>query len=356
MGLRFRKSITLLPGVKLNLGKTGASLSVGVKGLHASIHTSGKMTTTASLPGTGISYVKTKNVKTLAKDLKNSREKKKQEKAEAAAAEAAALEAAEAEAALPAAEEAAALPAAEAAAAVPVAAAAVAAAAEEVPAAPAPAPAPAAAEAAPAEFRPAQLTEEALRGIHKYFDDTVDWVEVSQSATPPDSSYNAEMWAYYHEKAPAVMDGDIDTYLQVIAEVCPLNDLLDYGGEFEFGTDRASLMEVEFKVNEATLETQRLEKNVIQFYDLLQDYVCSTCIRIARDMFALLPVSETVVHAVLGEDTVVSVRFDRATMDKIKFGYVDPSEVMDRFEHRMSFQAGRGFEPVERIVTGAAEE
>ena len=328
MGLRFRKTITILPGVKLNLGKTGASISVGVKGLHANIHTSGKVTGTASLPGTGISYQKSKNIKTVIKDLKKKREEKAEAKAEEAAAleaeESAALEAAAAEAAALAAPEPAGIP-------------------EDV------------TDEQVAEmtaaFRPSQLTEEALRGIHKSFDEPVDWEEFAKSDTPPDGSYNADKWAYFHENAPAVLAGDIDAYLQVVYEVGPLDDLLEFGGQFEFGTDRASLMEVEFTVNEETLESQRLEKNVVQFYDLLQDYVCSTCIRIARDILALLPVAEVVVHAVLGGDTVVSVRFDRATMDTIKFGWVDPSDVLDRFRHNMAFTSGRGFAPVERIDT-----
>ena len=334
MGLRFRKSITILPGVKLNLGKTGASVSVGVKGLHANIHTSGKVTGTASLPGTGISYQKSKNIKTVIKDLK----KRSEAKAEAKAAEAAAIEA----------EEAAAL-AAGAAAAGAITAGAVAA-ADASAAVPEDLTDEQVAEMT-AAFRPSQLTEDALRGIHKSFDEPVDWAEFAKSETPPDGSYNADKWAYFHENAPAVLNGDIDTYLQVIYEVGPLDDLLEYGGQFQFGTDRASLMEVEFTVNEATLEEQRLQKNVVQFYDLQQDYVCSTCIRIARDIFALLPVAEVVVHAVLGEDTVVSVRFDRETMDTIKFGWVDPSDVLDRFEHRMNFAEGKGFAAVERIDT-----
>ena len=341
MGLRFRKSITILPGVKLNLGKTGASVSLGVKGLHANIHTSGKVTGTASLPGTGISYQKSKNIKTVIKDLK----KRREAKAEAKAAEAAALAAEEEAAALPAEEPSAALPAAAAAAAAVAAA---------------PVAAPEAAEdltdeqvaEMAAAFRPSQLTDEALRGIHKAFDEPVDWEEFAQHETPPYAGYSAEKWAYFHENAPAVLAGDIDTYLQVIYEVGPLDDLLEFGGQFQFGTDRASLMEVEFTVNEETLEEQRMQKNVVQFYDLLQDYVCSTCIRIARDILALLPVAEVVVHAVLAGDTVVSVRFDRKTMDTIKFGWVDPSDVLDRFEHNMAFAQGKGFAAVERIDTG----
>ena len=63
MGLRFRKSITILPGVKLNLGKTGVSVSAGVRGFRKTFHSSGKVTTSVGIPGTGISYVDTKTRK-----------------------------------------------------------------------------------------------------------------------------------------------------------------------------------------------------------------------------------------------------------------------------------------------------
>ena len=58
MGFRFRKSIKILPGLKLNLthkgitsasiGKPGASLNIGKKGTRTSI----------GIPGTGLSYSK----------------------------------------------------------------------------------------------------------------------------------------------------------------------------------------------------------------------------------------------------------------------------------------------------------
>ncbi len=55
MPWRFRKSIKVLPGVKLNLGKKGASVTAGVRGAHVTVG-HGKTRTTVGLPGTGISY------------------------------------------------------------------------------------------------------------------------------------------------------------------------------------------------------------------------------------------------------------------------------------------------------------
>lgn len=60
MGLRFRKSKTILPGVKLNIGKKGVGVSVGGKGMRYSVNTSGRKTSTVGIPGTGISYSKSK--------------------------------------------------------------------------------------------------------------------------------------------------------------------------------------------------------------------------------------------------------------------------------------------------------
>ena len=60
MGLRFRKSVQLFPGVRLNFGKSGMSVSAGVPGFRKTIHTSGRVTTSVGIPGTGIYYVDTK--------------------------------------------------------------------------------------------------------------------------------------------------------------------------------------------------------------------------------------------------------------------------------------------------------
>lgn len=58
MGMKFRKSIKLGGGTKLNLSKSGVGISAGVKGFRVSKNTSGRSRVTASLPGTGLSYTK----------------------------------------------------------------------------------------------------------------------------------------------------------------------------------------------------------------------------------------------------------------------------------------------------------
>ena len=56
MGLNFRKSFKIAPGVRLNVGKKGiSSVSVGGKGARVSVGKKGTRTT-LGIPGTGLSY------------------------------------------------------------------------------------------------------------------------------------------------------------------------------------------------------------------------------------------------------------------------------------------------------------
>ena len=58
MGFRYRKSISLGGGFKINLSKSGIGYSWGTKGYRVSRTARGTTRTTYSIPGTGISYVR----------------------------------------------------------------------------------------------------------------------------------------------------------------------------------------------------------------------------------------------------------------------------------------------------------
>jgi hypothetical protein len=57
MGLRFRKSVNLGGGFRVNLSKSGVGYSFGGKGYRYTKKAGGGTRTTASIPGTGLSYV-----------------------------------------------------------------------------------------------------------------------------------------------------------------------------------------------------------------------------------------------------------------------------------------------------------
>jgi hypothetical protein len=299
MGLRFRKTISLLPGVRLNISKSGLGLSAGVPGLRGSINTSGRVTGTASIPGTGVSYVKTKQLGS---------KKKKAEKAASKTKSAKAIE-------------------------------------EKTTAKTSKSTAPKKLSASSS----VQIDENTLKSIHNNSDEKIDWKKLMQAQSAEDFCYDEETFAYLHNAAPAILKGDIDTYLQVIFDTNPLDDLLDYGSNFEFGTDNPSRIEVEFVINDAALNDAAANSNQSGYNTLLQDFVCSVSLRIARDMFALLPVKDVVVHTVLGGETIFSVDFNLDAFSKINFEYIDPSNMATKFRNNMNFDQKKGFAPVNRV-------
>ena len=82
MGLRFRKSIKIAPGIRLNIGKKSSGISFGKKGLRFSANTSGRKTMTMGLPGTGLSYTKTfqKQKSSTANHMNNKRKESEENK------------------------------------------------------------------------------------------------------------------------------------------------------------------------------------------------------------------------------------------------------------------------------------
>lgn len=290
MGLRFRKSVSLFPGVRLNFSKSGMSVSSGVPGFRKTINTKGQVTTTVGIPGTGLYYVDTK--KTGSNQSSRSRNTQTQPIITQQQSTTAYAPLPEAQTSY---------------------------------------------DRAPVNDTPPKTTKQVeastLKSIHKTADDTIDWTEILVSPTAPDDSYNQQMWDYYYSVAPDVLSGDIDTYLQLIYEVNPLDDLLEYGTNFEFGTDDSNVMEVEYTVNTDVLSHARQTMGRQEYNDLLQDFVCSLSIRIARDLFALLPINHAIIHTVMDKQTIMTVDFDRHNLSKVKFGFIDPSDTVKRFQY-----------------------
>ena len=335
MGLNFRKSITLLKGVKLNLSKSGPSLSFGRSGLRQSINLKGQGRTTIGIPGTGIYYTKNTNVKNLVKKGKEKISELQGKKGKG--------------------EEAAALPAAAASKGTRTTKAA-------AKAAPAVNPALEQNQQLVAEF---EERIEAVKSVHKQSDGYIDWEVIKKGA-----GSNKELVPF----AESVLAGDIDTYFKVIAEADPFDDLLEYGSSFEVGTDDPSFLEIEFRVmSEEVIPQNKLSLKAngdlaekpftkSEYFELVQDYVASTILRVARDTFALLPVQKVLIHAVDNqlntatgneeEITIVSVMIKRDALMTINFEKIDPSDCLAGFEINEKFKKTSGFAPVDRILPG----
>jgi hypothetical protein len=53
---RFRRSVKIAPGLRLNLNKRSVGLSAGARGVRYSINSSGRRARSVGIPGSGLSY------------------------------------------------------------------------------------------------------------------------------------------------------------------------------------------------------------------------------------------------------------------------------------------------------------
>ena len=347
MGLNVRKSISLGKGLKLNLSKSGPSVSFGKSGFRQSVNLKGQARTTVGIPGTGIYYTKNTNVKNVVSGLTGKVQDAKNKKAAGkAAAEPKAAKAPKGTKAVGAAAAAGAAGAGAAAASKP-------AVNEELIAA---------SKARVEEFA---AGIEALKSVHKQSDGYIDWEAIANGAV---SGQLKELQPF----AQSVLAGDIDAYFKVIAEVGPFDDLLEYGSGFEVGTDDPNTMEIEFQVKsgdiiptqypdmKASGEIVMKDFTKSAYYELVQDYVSSTMLRVARDTFALLPVRQVLIHAVdkvlnpaTGNDeevTIASVKLKRDALATLNFERIDPSDCLESFESNVKFKKTTGYAPVDRVL------
>ncbi|MCY8666791.1 DUF4236 domain-containing protein [Bacillus haynesii] len=58
----FKKSFKIMPGVKLNINKKSVGMTLGGKNGRITYNTSGRVTTSAKIPGTGLSYSSSKSI------------------------------------------------------------------------------------------------------------------------------------------------------------------------------------------------------------------------------------------------------------------------------------------------------
>lgn len=363
MGLRFRRSIKISKGVKVNLGKTGVSTTFGTRGLHYTMHSSGRRTSSAGIPGTGLSFVSQSGGSHKRKSASSTRSKaqhksyaQKQREAE--------------------------------------------------------------------YVKNSEMVDDynelidQIKSIHEECSDSVDWVEIRDRPAPFDTMYmgpyEAEArraleavkpsligrlipsadrrriesleqeiqearerdrqlysdWENMRKLATQVIAGDIDSYFYVVSEMHPFDDILDFGSDFDIGTDIPDLMEVEFHAKTSKVvpnhvlsltQTGKLSSKVMSktmHFDIAQDYICSCVLRVAREMFALLPINRVVIHVVdevedvTGEkhdETVLSSLIRRDQLAGINFGLIDPSDTIESFDCNMNFKKTQGLKPVPRI-------
>lgn len=266
MGLRFRKSIKLFKGVKLNIGKTGVSISAGVPGFRKTFHSSGRVTTSVGIPGTGIYYVDTKSPNKKDKKIIEPKSIVNSTISNVGSIKDTQVEKIE--------------------------------------------------EYNTNVSKPVidtnnvsnigkvrencvnesgyHMTNMVTENNNEIFtepdtlvtelfencDYPVKWIDVLTNPYPIDNNYNEETWVYLRSKAIDVFNNSGEALIDVIEQINPYDDLLDYISEFEFDYNGEGTLDISCTMLPENLGEKK------------SDAASSVIIRLARDTFALLPVTK----------------------------------------------------------------
>lgn len=177
--------------------------------------------------------------------------------------------------------------------------------------------------------------------------------------------------------ANQILNGEAQTYEEAIKQINPFSEINEIGSSIKFEVINSSIIDVKLNANSeqvipsevksllksGKLTTKQMPKG--QFYELYQDYLCGCILRVARELFALLPIKASLVTAVgnllntqtghIEEQPIISIFIPRATLDKLNFDMIDASDSMSNFVHNMNFKKTSGFAAVKKLDISTLE-
>lgn len=171
--------------------------------------------------------------------------------------------------------------------------------------------------------------------------------------------------------AEQVLAGEEEAYMEAVKELNGFNELGEIGSSVTLEIDNGKPVEALLHVHgeqvipkeqksllkSGKLSTKQMPKG--KYYELYQDSVCSAVLRVARELFAMLPIEIVIVTAMdellntqtghLEEQPILSAAIPRRTLEGLNMEMIDPSDSMQNFVHNMDFKKTKGFQAVERV-------
>lgn len=177
-------------------------------------------------------------------------------------------------------------------------------------------------------------------------------------------------WEELQRIANGVHDKNPDAYKDALEYFNPFSDIGELGTQIKFSFED-NLIDIDLKVNNEEVvpnyelkqtSTGKLSKKNMtkgKYNELYQDHICSSTIRVAREVFAYLPIDKARINAIsnmlnsttghLEDQPILSIIFVPETIGKLNLETIDPSDSMQNFIHNMKFNKTNGFSAVSKI-------
>ena len=179
-------------------------------------------------------------------------------------------------------------------------------------------------------------------------------------------------WEKLKDLSRRVLAGEHKAYTEALVEFNPFAEMSDLGSSINFTVHSAKLIECILKIIgkqaiPAEVKTLTASSKISikpmpkgRFHEIYQDYLCGCVLRVAREVFALLPVETVLIRALAdsldsrtghtNEQPVLSVIMPRTVVARLKYDHLDPSEALENFQRRGDFRTSRKSEYFDPIV------
>ncbi len=170
--------------------------------------------------------------------------------------------------------------------------------------------------------------------------------------------------------AEEVLAGKAKVYLLAIKKYETFKDIEEFG-ILEFQADKPNFMEATLNIKSEQIIPREIKTQLksgklsikempkTKFNELYLSHVCSCLLRVARELFALLPIEWVFVHAQkemvnpqnghMEQQIVLSSAIPRPSFKKLNFKALDCEAALNNFIHNMKFNKTKGFTPVEAL-------
>lgn len=172
-------------------------------------------------------------------------------------------------------------------------------------------------------------------------------------------------WRAQQDLCERVLDGGEEGYADVLKSTKPFESSDWIDGLNSFKVHSADVVSATVAVRDEEIVPSERKRQLksgklsvtdmpkTKFYGYHQDYVCSSVIRVARDLHALLPIEMAVVTAStemlnpatghIEEQPILSAAIPNDTLENLNFDRISPSDAMSNFVHEMEFRKTKGF-------------
>jgi hypothetical protein len=169
-----------------------------------------------------------------------------------------------------------------------------------------------------------------------------------------------EEWKALQRIAAGVVASELAAFKEAFEELNPFREIKELGQgaiQLQPGAKEHVPREIKSLLKSGAVSTKPESDTVIN--QTYQTHVYSCVLRVARELFAVLPFQLVFVHgltALLNPQTgqketraIISALIPRSTVQTLNFESLDPVDCMRNFVHEMAFSKSRGFSSITPI-------